>query len=171
MLIAAVTYLPRNATAQNEPIATTTPRDKSAEFVPGELLVRFRPGTAGARNKSRTSLSIAASAGRNLRVEVNHFGGSDIVDGLMLARVAPDDTLEAIKALRARADVAYAEPNFIRHADVVPNDPQYSQLWGLKNPGNGVVGISAESAWNTTTGNHNVVVGVIDSGIDTLHRD
>lgn len=171
MAVAVDTYLPRNATAQNEQLANLTPRDKGAEFVPGELLVRFRPGTAGARNKSRTSLSISASTGRNLRVEVNHFGGSDLVDGLRLARVAPDDTLEAIKALRARADVAYAEPNFIRHADVVPNDPQYSQLWGLKNPGLGLDGSSVESAWNTTTGNHNVVVGVIDSGIDILHRD
>src|SRR6185503_19721655 len=32
-------------------------------------------------------------------------------------------------------------------------------------------GISAESAWDTTTGNQNVVVGVIDSGIDIDHRD
>lgn len=173
VLISLVVYLAPKAKAQNEAPASAQKShpDKGAEFVAGELLVRFRPGTAGARNKSRTSMSIASSAGRNLRVEVNHFGGSDLVDGLMLARVAPDDTLAALRALRARADVVYAEPNYIRHADLVPNDTHYAQLWGLKNAAPGGAGISAEAAWNTTTGSHSVVVGVIDSGIDIDHRD
>ena len=156
-------YLLPGARAQNQ--TPITP--KKAEFVPGELLVRFRPGTASARLKTRTALSVSTQTGRTLRVEVNHFGGSELVAGLMLARVAPEDTLAAIDALRARPDVAYAEPNFIRHADAVPNDTHYQQLWGLKNG----TGISAESAWNTTTGSGNIVVGVVDSGIDIQHRD
>ena len=158
-----VAYVLPGATAQNQ--AQIIPQ--KAEFVPGELLVRFRPGTASARNKTRTLVSISTLTGRTLRVELNHFGGSDLVEGLMLARVAPEDTLAATSALRARADVAYAEPNFIRYPDVVPNDTHYQQLWGLKNG----AGISAESAWNTTTGSGNVVVGVVDSGIDILHHD
>ena len=84
----------------------------------------------------------------------------------MLARMAPEDTTAALKALRARADVVYAEPNFIRQADAVPNDPRYSDLFGLKNSSSVAGGTSAESAWDTSTGNQNVVVGVIDSGID-----
>lgn len=156
--------------AQNEAINISR-NNKSAEFVPGELLVRFRAGTALARNKSKTSLHVSSDAGRSLDIDLNHFGGSELVEGLMLARVAPENTPAALKALRARADVAYAEPNFIRHADVIPNDPSYPSLWGLKNNSSGVAGINAESAWDTTTGNHNVVVGVIDSGIDILHRD
>ena len=73
--------------------------------------------------------------------------------------------------MRARADVVYAEPNFIRQADAVPNDPRYPDLFGLKNSSSVAGGTSAESAWDTTTGNQNVVVGVIDSGIDIEHRD
>ena len=165
-LISVVAYLLPATRAQNQVITLT--RDKKPDFVPGELLVRFRPGSAVSRNKSKTSVNLSMANGRNLPVEVNHFGGSEILDGLMLARVPADDTLAAVKALQARSDVLYAEPNFIRYAHVVPNDPHYVNLEGLHNP-NG--GISAEAAWDITTGNQNVVVGVIDSGIDTGHKD
>ncbi|HEU4510285.1 MAG TPA: S8 family serine peptidase [Pyrinomonadaceae bacterium] len=165
----AVAYLLPNTRAQNQVIPAT--REKKPDFVPGELLVRFRQGTAAARNKSRASISVATATGRTVDVEVNHFGGSELVDGLRLARVAPEDAPAALRSLRARTDVAYAEPNFIRQADAVPNDPSYSLLWGLRNQGGGTAGISAETAWDRTTGDHNVVVGVIDSGIDIGHRD
>lgn len=89
----------------------------------------------------------------------------------MLVRVAPEDTLSALKALRARPDVVYAEPNYIRRPQIVPNDTRYADLYALKNSVPGGAGISAEAAWDTTTGSHNVVVGVIDSGIDIDHRD
>ncbi|HEX5873241.1 MAG TPA: S8 family serine peptidase [Pyrinomonadaceae bacterium] len=162
----SVAYLLPKTRAQNQVI--TASREKKPDFVPGELLVRFRPGSAAARNKSRTSVNLSMANGRNLPVEVNHFGGSEILEGLMLARVPAEDTLAAVKALGARSDVLYAEPNFIRYAHVVPNDPRYVDLIGLHNT---TGGIRAEATWDTTTGSQNVVVGVIDSGIDTGHKD
>jgi uncharacterized repeat protein (TIGR01451 family) len=144
---------------------------RKAEFVPGELLVRFRPGQTVAKTRGRIQLSMLSS-GRGLPVEINSFGGSDLVEGLRLARVSPETTFDAIRALRARPDVLYAEPNYIRHFDAVPNDTFYGSQWPLKNsPSSGNGGISAEAAWDTTTGNQNIVVGVIDSGIDIDHRD
>jgi uncharacterized repeat protein (TIGR01451 family) len=170
LLCSVLAYLLPTTRAQNRPINTSR-NNKTTDFVPGELLVRFRAGTELARNKSKVSVHVSADAGRRLPVELNHFGGSELVEGLRLARVAPEDTPAAIKALRARADVVYAEPNFIRQADAVPNDPRYPDLWGLKNGSSGTGGTSAESAWDTTTGSQNVVVGVVDSGIDIEHRD
>ena len=171
VLVPAVELLRVATHAQNQQSALPTVAGKQAEFVPGELLVRFRPAETLAKTKGTTQLSMA-SGGRSLRVEINSFGGSDLVEGLMLARISPERTLDAIKALRARPDVLYAEPNYIRHFDAVPNDSFYGSQWPLKNSPSSIGGgISAESAWDTTTGNQNIVVGVIDSGIDIDHRD
>ena len=172
-LVPAVALLRHAAHAQNQQSSVPAPPRKQGEFVPGELLVRFRPGQTVAKTKGTIQLSMLSGV-RSVRVDINSFGGSDLVEGLRLARVAPERTLDAIKALRARADVLYVEPNYIRHFDAVPNDTFYASQWPLKNPPpfpNVGGGISAESAWDTTTGNQNIVVGVIDSGIDIDHRD
>ena len=60
--------------------------------------------------------------------------------------------------------VEYAEPNYIAHADAVPNDPRYPTLWGLQK-------ISAPAAWDITTGSSSVKVAVVDTGIATDHLD
>src|SRR5262249_23439198 len=80
---------------------------------------------------------------------------------------------------RRRSDVEYAEPNFIVRMISEPNDPQFPQLWALKNVGQvfeglaGVPGadISAVPAWNITLGSTANVVAVIDTGIDYTHAD
>jgi len=81
--------------------------------------------------------------------------------------------------LRARADVEYAEPDYIVQAFAVPNDPFFGQLWGLRNTGQliqGIVGvpgadISATAAWDLTTGSSANVVAVVDTGVDYAHPD
>src|SRR5207244_12420027 len=74
----------------------------------------------------------------------------------------------------------YAEPDVGGAATaVVPNDPQFGNLWGLHNTGQVVqfvtgipdADIDAPEAWDVTTGSGRVVVGVIDSGIDSTHPD
>ena len=108
-----------------------------AEFVPGEVLVRFRPGAALAA-ETRTAprgLALRSRRGRQIAAEVRDFDGSEIVKNLRMARVAPEDTLEAVEALRARADVLYAEPNYIWRKSALPNDPRLGDLWGLRNTG------------------------------------
>jgi subtilisin family serine protease len=173
-LVSLLSYFSYYVRAQDEtaPVWRTGSQNRKAEFVPGELMVRFRPGSGLARIKAgtRASLSLLAD-GRDVPAQIERFGGSDLVDGLMLARVAPENTLLAAGALAGRPDVLYAEPNYIRHAESVPNDPRYANLYALKNAAPGGAGISAEAAWDTSTGSHNVVVGVIDSGIDTGHGD
>ncbi|OGF94896.1 hypothetical protein A2433_00900, partial [Candidatus Giovannonibacteria bacterium RIFOXYC1_FULL_48_8] len=68
----------------------------------------------------------------------------------------------ALERFRGRLDVEYAEPNYIAHTLMVPNDPYYSLQWHLNNPAYG--GINVESAWDTNQGT-GVTVAVIDTGI------
>lgn len=150
------------------------------ESVPGEILIRFRLETVKAKDQAaRTEMSVQAG-GRAIALQVERLGETDVVEGLRLAHVAPEETAQAISALNARPDVLYAEPNYIRRASKTPNDSRYAQMWNLKNTGQpdggghpGVPGadIDAEPAWDITTGSKSVVVGVIDEGIDINHQD
>lgn len=73
------------------------------------------------------------------------------------------------------AGVATVEPDFLIAPSAVPNDPSFGQLWGLNNTGQsgGVADadVDAPEAWQTTTGSRNVVVAVIDTGVDYKHPD
>jgi subtilisin family serine protease/Ca2+-binding RTX toxin-like protein len=69
----------------------------------------------------------------------------------------------------------YIEPDYIVTTAATPNDPGFPQLWGLNNTGqNGGTpdaDIDAPEAWDIETGNPNLVIGVIDTGVDYNHPD
>ena len=71
---------------------------------------------------------------------------------------------EALKALLSHPDVAYVVPNIKMHMVGTPNDPSFTQQWALTK-------INAPQAWDMTTGSRDVVVAVIDTGVDYTHGD
>lgn len=77
-----------------------------------------------------------------------------------------DATLDA---LSRTPGFQYAEPNFVLSKQAVPSDPLFGNLWGLDNLDD--FDIDAPEAWDITTGSDEVVVGVIDSGVDYAHVD
>ena len=82
----------------------------------------------------------------------------------------------AIATYRNSSTFKYIEPDYIvTKAVTIPNDPGFGQLWGLNNTGqNGGTpdaDIDAPEAWDIQTGNPNLVIGVIDTGVDYNHPD
>jgi len=84
-------------------------------------------------------------------------------------------TLDTANALSTDDDVEWAQPNFFIDVIELTNDPLFGNQWtlnntsqfGAKNDADGDV----VEAWNTTTGSANVVVAVVDSGVQTNHPD
>jgi subtilisin family serine protease len=92
-------------------------------------------------------------------------GGPSAVVGLRRG----ESVAHGVARLNRRADVAFAEPNYLYHLDASPNDPMFSQLWGLNQAND--ADIDAPEAWNATTGSRDVIVAVVDSGIAYNHPD
>ena len=147
-----------------QPAAATAPT-----AVPGEIVVGFRSGVDGSSEPPR-GRPPTCDAERNL-----------LQRGAQLVKVESGQTVrEAIAALEKRADVRFAEPNWIYHASSTsPDDPRFGGLWGLNNTGqvvNGRAGtadadIDAPEAWDVNRGSASTVVGVVDSGVAWEHPD
>jgi len=147
------------AYAQPAPTATDSIAAPAAPAsVPGELLVRFAPTAAADK-----AAAVFATAGLQ---PVKHFASIDV----HLCRTVPGTDVEvAMRACRADNSIVYAEPNYIYHASRAPNDPRFGELWGLQAASD--ADIDAPEAWDTQTGAQNVLVAVIDTGVDYTHED
>jgi subtilisin family serine protease len=151
-------------------------------------------GRAGARAQSRTVVvngreAVAGEALVKFRtpgrpVDVAQEADADVIEaigqnGAQRVHSRSLDAASLVQTLRRRGDVVYAEPNYVLHADTTPNDTYIGLLWGLINNGQAIGGqagvagadISADSAWNVTTGSQNFVVGVVDTGVQYSHPD
>jgi subtilisin family serine protease len=144
-------------------------------FVPGEILVKFRPESALTQRRA----TIAAMGHSRLKT-VDPDG---LIQRLRIG--ADQDPVAVATTYRDRTQVEWAEPNYLCYLNAVPDDPDYDQLWGLNNTGQtvrnatfatsnpGLAGqdMGLEAAWDQTTDCRNVVVAVIDSGVNYTHRD
>ena len=139
---------------------------KSLEFVKGELLIKFKSDI------SAQSIQRCVNE-NNLKVTSEY---SQI--NVSLCRITDArDSLCVCKELNKNSLVEYAEPNFIVHANALPDDPRFvnGDLWGMHNTGQSGgtfdADIDAPEAWDIQTGSRFVIVGVIDSGTDWGHED
>lgn len=154
------------------------------EYVLNEVLVKFKKDVGKYLIREAVEL-VQGKVITNLGEEIRTFQWDPDISSSRSFRLDPEllhihvpesiGTEQAIYLLSLNPVIEYAEKNLIVHACVDPNDPHFSKLWGLKNTGQtegkADADIDAELAWNVFTGSSDVVVAVIDSGVDYNHTD
>jgi subtilisin family serine protease len=144
------------------------------QFVPNEVLVKFRPGTAAADKANARGRAGAMGAEVITTPLMKQLGTGD----LELLRLPAGMTVaNAMGRLKAHFAVEYAEPNWIYYHDATSNDTYYTNgsLWGMygsaTSPAN-QFGSGAGTAWaNNKTGSSSVYIGIIDEGYMYTHPD
>ncbi len=132
------------------------------QFVEGEVIVKFRDDVVTAQ--AQTIFANASIAQLDYYEEIRAYR-CNVTNQQSVA--------QAVRACQQNPSVEYAEPNYIYTIDMLketplmraePNDPAFSQLYGMNN-------IDAVTAWDVQTGNSDLIVGVIDTGVDYEHED
>jgi subtilisin family serine protease len=153
------------AFSQQTPMASTAPIISNGKYASDRILVKFRSGmNAEARVNAH---AVVGAQTLKQYTAVKDLEAVKLPTGL--------DVGAALRAYRQRPEIEYAEPDYIVHSSVSPNDPLFPQMWNLLNTGQngGTAGddVGATLAWNLSTGDHTVVVATIDTGIDYTHPD
>ena len=147
---------------------------QDASLVPGQILVRFRPGAAA----ERAAADVGATIQRGLSL------------GILVLNVPEGAEQRVAEALARNPNVEFAEPDWIHtfgDPDVMPvNDAFIGYKWDLDNDGsiyasNGSVEMStgavdADMDWREAvasgvTSNEQAVIGIMDTGIRHDHQE
>ncbi|MGH9761467.1 MAG: S8 family serine peptidase, partial [Blastocatellia bacterium] len=165
-----ITFGPQSSVHSNSQSRSIRP-----VYVPGELLVQLKQAPAASVGPDDIARQILPSRAAGAE-SVPDLGPAS----LYRMRINPGATVEeAVAEAEKDPRVEFAEPNYyVYPTDTVPDDPLFStQQWDLLNTGTEPFGgkagadIEATKAWDITTGSNDVVVAVVDTGIDLSHPD
>lgn len=126
----------------------------SQPIVPGEILVKFKPGTP-----SSEIASIHRQNGSVMRGSIPKLG-------IQIVSSPKGREINHAAKYKTNRFVEYAEPNYLAQATSLnPNDPYFTtNQWTLFK-------IKAPAAWEMNVGESSVIVAVLDTGVDYKHPD
>ncbi len=161
-ILIAVTVIPALQAAS---IMESTPGP--SRYRPDRILIQPKPGRHGP--------ALASLHSRHGATVWRTFASLDHLQVIQLPAGVP--VAEALALYESSGDVEFAEPDYWVQASLEPNDPEYIRqaLWGLNNVGqNGGVpdiDIDAPEGWGLRNSASNIIVAVIDSGVEYQHAD
>ncbi|MCZ6664259.1 MAG: S8 family serine peptidase [Gammaproteobacteria bacterium] len=144
------------------------PVDETGPYIAGQIVVKF------AEQPEAIALgNVETVLGPNVQWQTPHHAPH--AKGMpnqphplsywRLAIVGPQADVVALSAqVSALPGVVFAGPNGRPEPTHVPNDPLYPQQWAHQK-------ISSEGAWDVSTGDSNIIIGIIDTGCLIAHED
>lgn len=146
-------------------------KEERARWVPGEVIVTYRG--SGAQNTLQQRASSADGGIAHIFGALSSASGNTVA----VLRIPGKSTEELLKEFSADPNMISISPNYvIRLLLRTPNDPRFSEQWGLYNTGQsggtGGADISAPQAWDLrTSALSDRVVAILDTGIAKNHED
>ena len=141
-----------------------------ALYKEGELIVRFDSNVVDIKRNVDKRSAILTNIGGTVRHTYKRVPGLSVVK--LPVGVKVEDVITEFNKTKG---ILYAQPNYLLSPLLnIPDDPNFSNLWGMHNTGQtgGTedADIDAPEAWDIAT-NTDVVVAVIDTGVDYNHPD
>lgn len=160
-------------------------RGKMKHYTTNEIIVKFK------KNTSQFQIDNANRLFKTTVLEkVDNFENVYLLAIESKGEESSDNVFDVSNRYTLLNDmVEFAQPNFIREGmllsnESVPppltNDTMVTKMWDIKNTGHNipdsVIGIpgcdgNIDSAWAITTGDPNVLIAIVDTGVDTNHID
>ncbi len=150
----------------------------NSRYLPGRVIVKLRPMRLSKAAQSFGVSSLDQFAGKFGVQSIGEIfphhvtpANPDRVDltRFYLLRYSQNsDPFTVAKELSGRPEVEYAEPWFIYEVDAnptfTPSDSLFPNQWALKK-------IKADSAWNVTQGDTNIIIAIVDNAVQWDHPD
>ena len=145
------------------PIASSFAAEITLPHKVDELIIKFKDNAPQSQKDAILADLSATQVKHFKKIKADHKKIQGLSVGTAIGRYKNHPAIEFI------------EPNYILHAVDIPTDPRFEELWGMYNTGQtgGTAGadIDATIAWDVFSGDHSVIVGVIDTGVDYNHPD
>jgi len=133
-------------------------KQNTLRFVPNQLMVRF----AGHFSREDAEKELSKSTSYPFTLEETALSKLNYYKVNLSSK---ENDSEVLEKLSQNSSIVNAEPDFILDINgVEPNDTKYSSQWGL-------TAIGAPEAWLKTVGDSDIVVAVIDTGVEYTHPD
>jgi subtilisin family serine protease len=148
----------------------------NVEYLANKLIVKFKQSQrtsvykgaqipqAATKSFQQIGVQSIEKSAQNLKIESEYY--SDLDRTFILEYSSPYDPEIAAKKISSSPEIEWAEPWYVYKICLEPNDPKFTDgtQWYLNI-------ISAQQAWDLSTGNEEIVIAINDTGVDWDHPD